>query len=43
MKVLEFEKPIAEIQKKIAELRALSDKHVDFKPEIKKLEELKSS
>ena len=36
---LEFEKPIVEIQQKIAELQKLSDKHVDFVPEIKKLEQ----
>ncbi len=36
---LEFEKPIIEIQQKIAELQKLSDKHVDFLPEIKKLEQ----
>jgi acetyl-CoA carboxylase carboxyl transferase subunit alpha len=36
---LEFEKPITEIQQKIAELQKLSDKHVDFLPEIKKLEQ----
>ena len=36
---LEFEKPIVEIQQKIAELQKLSDKHVDFLPEIKKLEQ----
>ena len=36
---LEFEKPIVEIQQKIAELQKLSDKHIDFLPEIKKLEE----
>ncbi|NTV29986.1 MAG: acetyl-CoA carboxylase carboxyltransferase subunit alpha [Candidatus Omnitrophica bacterium] len=39
MNSLEFEKPIIEIQKKIAELQSLSGKHVDFGPEIKKLEE----
>lgn len=39
MSAMEFEKPIVEIQKKIAELQALSDKHVDFGPEIKRLEE----
>jgi acetyl-CoA carboxylase carboxyl transferase subunit alpha len=36
---LEFEKPIREIQQKIAELQKLSDKHVEFDPEIKKLEQ----
>ncbi len=36
---LEFEKPILEVQQKIAELQKLSDKHVDFLPEIKKLEQ----
>ncbi|MBF0330923.1 MAG: acetyl-CoA carboxylase carboxyltransferase subunit alpha [Candidatus Omnitrophica bacterium] len=36
---LEFEKPIKEIQQKIAELQKLSDKHVEFDPEIKKLEQ----
>jgi acetyl-CoA carboxylase carboxyl transferase subunit alpha len=36
---LEFEKPIIEIQQKITELQKLSDKHVDFLPEIKKLEQ----
>ncbi len=39
MNSLEFEKPIVEIQKKIAELQSLSGKHVDFAPEIRKLEE----
>lgn len=36
---LEFEKPIIEIEQKIAELQKLSDKHVNFVPEIKKLEQ----
>ena len=36
---LEFEKPIIEIEQKIAELRKLNHKHVDFDPEIKKLEQ----
>jgi acetyl-CoA carboxylase carboxyl transferase subunit alpha len=36
---LEFEKPIVEIQQKIAELQKLSDKHIDLVPEIKKLEQ----
>ena len=36
---LEFEKPIIEIQQKIAELQKLSDKHVEFVPEIRKLEQ----
>ena len=39
MSNMEFEKPIIEIQKKITELQALSGKHVDFSPEIKRLEE----
>ncbi len=36
---LEFEKPIREIQQKITELQKLSDKHIEFDPEIKKLEQ----
>jgi acetyl-CoA carboxylase carboxyl transferase subunit alpha len=39
MSGLEFEKPIVEVQKKITELKSLSGKHVDFTPEIKRLEE----
>jgi acetyl-CoA carboxylase carboxyl transferase subunit alpha len=39
MSALEFEKPIAEIQKKIDELQKLSSKHADFWPEIKNLEQ----
>ncbi|MBF0486363.1 MAG: acetyl-CoA carboxylase carboxyltransferase subunit alpha [Candidatus Omnitrophica bacterium] len=39
MSNLEFEKPVVEIQKKISELRNVSGKHIDFAPEIKKLEE----
>jgi acetyl-CoA carboxylase carboxyl transferase subunit alpha len=39
MSHLEFEKPLQEIQKKIAELKGLSGDHADFSPEIKKLEE----
>ena len=35
----EFEKPIIEIQNKIAELQKLSDKHVELGPEIRKLEQ----
>jgi acetyl-CoA carboxylase carboxyl transferase subunit alpha len=35
---LEFEKPVAEIQHKIAELKKLSDKH-DFSAEIRRLEQ----
>ncbi len=36
---LEFEKPIIEIEQKIAELQKLNHKHVDFDPEIRKLEQ----
>lgn len=36
---LEFEKPIIEIQEKIAELRKSGDKHPEFDPEIRKLEQ----
>jgi len=39
MSALEFEKPIAEIQKKIDELQKLSSKHSDLWPEIKNLEQ----
>lgn len=36
---LEFEKPIIEMEQKIAELQRLSDKHVELGPEIRKLEQ----
>lgn len=39
MSVLDFEKPVADIQKKITELQSLSGKHVDLLPEIQKLQE----
>jgi acetyl-CoA carboxylase carboxyl transferase subunit alpha len=39
MSVLNFEKPILEIQSKIDELRKLSDGHADFTAEIRKLEQ----
>jgi acetyl-CoA carboxylase carboxyl transferase subunit alpha len=39
MSVLDFEKPVADIQKKIAELQSLGGKHVDLLPEIQKLQE----
>ena len=39
MGALDFEKPILEIQRKIAELQKMSHKHVDILPELQKLEQ----
>jgi acetyl-CoA carboxylase carboxyl transferase subunit alpha len=39
MSAMEFEKPILEIQKKIAELQGLTGKHAELGPEIQKLED----
>ncbi len=39
MKNQDFEKPVIEIQNKIAEMRKISGKHVDLGPEIAKLEQ----
>ena len=37
--VLEFERPIIDLERKIAELRGLSTATVDFSSEIRKLEQ----
>ena len=36
--ILEFERPIIDLEKKISELRGLSTEQVDFSAEIRKLE-----
>src|SRR3954452_5569014 len=37
--ILEFERPVIDLERKISELRGLSDETVDFSAEIRKLEQ----